>query len=440
MTDPEAVLAEFERAWRAGGPPPELPAAADPATYRELVLLDLEYRWRRYAAAAHDWLGPEVPPRLEEYAARPPGLAVDADLAGEEFRARHVWGDRPAAAEYAARFPPLAAELARTLPALLAEMTSEVPAPPAARPDPPAPPAAEPTTLGPYRLVARLGGGGLGVVYRGEHADTGAAVAVKVLRPDLLADREAVARLDREARLLAALDHPNLVRLVGVERGGGRVGLVMELVAGRTLLDRVRADGPPPPAEAVRVMGEVLTALAFIHGRGLVHRDVTPANLMTDAAGRTRLLDLGLAKVRADHARAAPPTRTRSSWITPQGVGVLGTPEYLAPELARGAAATPAADLYAAGCVAHFLATGAPPFAGGPAFRTLVRHATEPPPPLPPGHPLAGLAARLLAKAPADRPTAAAARAGLDHPTPTGGPPHPCVENTPANRGGHDWP
>ncbi len=414
MTDPEAVLLDFERAWRAGGPPPGLPAAADPATYRELVLLDLEYRWRRYAATAHDWLGPEVPPRLEEYAARPPGLAVDADLVGEEFRARHVWGDRPDPAEYTARFPHLSAELARSLPPLLAELAAEVHDPLAAAPaEPLAPPVAEPATLGPYRLVARLGGGGMGVVYRGEHADSGAVVAVKVLRPELVADREAVARLDREARLLAGLDHPNLVRLVGVERGGGRVGLVTELVEGRTLLDRVRAGGPLPPAEAVRVLRDVLAALAFVHDCGLVHRDVTPANLMTDPAGRTRLLDLGLAKVRADHARAAPPARGNSSWLTPQEVGLLGTPDYLAPELARGADAGPAADVYAAGCVAHFLVTGRPPFAGGPAFRTVLRHVTEPPPPLPAGHPLAELTARLLAKSPADRPTAAAARSAL---------------------------
>jgi len=412
----EQRVQDFERAWRGGEPPAvgEFAAGADAETVRELVALDLEYRWRRHGAAAGDWLGPERPPAVEGYARQLAGLDVSDELIAEEYRARRTWGDRPGAAEYRARFPDrphLPAGLART-DAELAREANAAPPPVGGRPAPDAP-AAPATRIGPYRVGEKIAGGATGTVYAATHAGTGGAAAVKVIHPHLLADAEARNRFDREARLLVGLDHPNVVRALAVEQVRGRSAVVMERVEGTDLGARVRGAGPMPVPAAAAVLAQMSEGLAYLHACGVAHRDVSPSNAMLSPDGRVRLIDFGLAKRAAHQSGGSAPGGSPSSWVTPSGVALFGTPDYVAPEAIRdNAAASPAADVYGLGGVAYFLLTGSPPFPAGSPLEKLFRHLAAAPPDVglrcpdaPPA--LRTAVARCLAKSPGDRPTAA---------------------------------
>jgi serine/threonine protein kinase len=412
----EQLVARFERAWRAGDPPDlaAFAASAPAPALRELVLLDLEYRWRGYRAAAADWLGPDLPPAVEEYARRFPRLDLDDELVAEEYRARAAWGDRPAAADYLARFPDRPALPAR-LAAVDAELLREQP--PLAGPVPaPAPEAGGGGSAG-YAVGRVIAAGATGTVYAAT-SPAGGEVAVKVIHPHLLADPEARGRFDREARLLGGVAHPNVVRVVAAERAGGRAVLVLEYVAGTDLARLVRRAGPLPVAAARDVLAQAADGLAHLHARGVAHRDVAPSNVMLDAAGRVRLVDLGLAK-RVGAADDPPPAGSHSSWVTPEGNVLFGTPDYVAPETVRDCvAAGPPADVYGLGAVGVFLLTGSPPFPAGTPLETLFHHLTTPPPDVAAGRPdvppgLADLLARCLAKDPARRPPAAAVAEAL---------------------------
>jgi hypothetical protein len=223
-------------------------------------------------------------------------------------------------------------------------------------------------------------------------------VAVKVLRPELADDQEAVSRLLGERDVLTGIDSPHLVPVRDVVVQGDAVAVVMDLAAGVDLRRLLRASPTQPPALACAIGAQVAAGLAAVHDAGVVHRDVKPENVLVDLsvtdAPFTRLTDFGLAGVVA----GAGASRT---------TGVVGTPEYLAPELAEGAPATPAADVYSLGIMLYELCAGRTPFAGGHPVAVL-RRQLEDPPLRPPGlpTPLWGLLSWMLDKVPARRPSA----------------------------------
>jgi eukaryotic-like serine/threonine-protein kinase len=248
--------------------------------------------------------------------------------------------------------------------------------------------------LGPYVLEEELGRGSMGTVYRATRDDR--EVALKVMRPELASDQTFRQRFDREGRIAASLTHPHLVEVVDAGEIEGLPYLASRLVSGRSLAQRIEQAGPIPDAELVRILSEAATALDVIHERGLVHRDVKPANVMLDADGHAALADFGLARGAADTVLTTPGH-------------VSGTVDYLAPELIRGEAATPATDVYALGCVAYECTSAAPPFAGKPVADAILAHLQEVP--AVPASPLGHAIVQALAKAPADRPPTATAYA-----------------------------
>jgi len=249
--------------------------------------------------------------------------------------------------------------------------------------------------LGPYRLDTVLGDGATGIVFRARHDRIDRTVALKVLRAELGDSDVFRKRFLREARVAAEVEHENLVPIVEAGEAGGRYYLAAHYVEGRTLDERL-TEGPFSLEELLRLVGEVGSGLDALHRRGLVHRDVKPSNVMLDAEGKALLTDFGLAKGPAYTVLTKPGH-------------VLGTLDYLAPELIRGEGAQAASDVYALGCVAFACIAGQPPFASANIFEVTVAHLGESPPDpcaerpdLPPALSEAVLAA--LAKDPAERP------------------------------------
>jgi serine/threonine protein kinase len=258
--------------------------------------------------------------------------------------------------------------------------------------------------LGPYRIEGRLGQGGMGIVFRARH-DDGRTVALKVLRDELAADDGYRQRLAHEARAAAEVDHPNLAPVLEAGEADGRLYLAVRYVDGRSLAERLAVGGPLAVGELVRLAADVAAGLDALQRRGIVHRDVKPANILLAADGTAVLGDFGLAKSRA--------------WTVLTRTGqVLGTANYLAPEVIRGQSATPLSDLYGLGCVLFECLAGASPFAGRGVLRVGMAHLQEEP-----GDPAAGrddvppalawTVRQALAKDPADRPPSAVALARM---------------------------
>jgi serine/threonine protein kinase len=259
--------------------------------------------------------------------------------------------------------------------------------------------------LGPYRIEGRLGHGGMGVVFRARHDGDGRTVALKVLRDELSADDEYKRRLAREARAAAEVDHPNLAPVLEAGEADGRVYLAIRYVDGRSLDERLRFDGPLDVADLVRLAADVGAGLDALHRQGIVHRDVKPANIMLATDGTAVLSDFGLAK------------GTAYTVLTKPGQ-ILGTLNYLAPELLRKQPAGPMSDLYSFGCVLFECLAGKAPFAGRGLLRVGMAHLEEEP-----GDPADGrddvpeavswTVRQALAKDPARRPTGAGALARM---------------------------
>ncbi|MBX3274347.1 MAG: serine/threonine protein kinase [Sandaracinaceae bacterium] len=226
---------------------------------------------------------------------------------------------------------------------------------------------------GRYRVEAELGRGGMGIVYRAAQLPLGRAVALKVLRAELVGDERARLRFEREARVASALAHPSAVTVFDFGEHAGAAFLVMELVEGPTLAAQLAA-GPLGVARALALGAELADVLAAAHAIGLVHRDLTPSNVVI-GEDRARVLDFGLAFLRAPAERGEASGR-----LTREGV-VVGTPEYLSPEQARGEDVGPPTDVYALGCLLHEMLTGRPPFAGSE-LEVLTKQMFAPPPPL----------------------------------------------------------
>jgi serine/threonine protein kinase len=214
-------------------------------------------------------------------------------------------------------------------------------------------------TLSHFKITAKLGEGGMGEVYRAEDTKLGREVAIKVLPAALTEDPERLARFEREAKVLASLSHPNIAGIYQIEEADGQQLLVMELVEGEDLTDRLRR-GPVPVDEAVGITSQVAEGLEAAHSRGIVHRDLKPANIKIAAGGQVKILDFGLAKAHEASEETSPDT-TRSPTLTAQmtqaGV-ILGTASYMAPEQARGQEADPRSDIWALGVVLYEMLIG----------------------------------------------------------------------------------
>ncbi|TYB55379.1 serine/threonine protein kinase [Nonomuraea sp. PA05] len=253
-----------------------------------------------------------------------------------------------------------------------------------------------------YVLLDEIGGGAMGTVWRARQRDTGELVAVKLLRDGLAGDSDLVLRFVQERNVMRALRHPHIVAVRDFVIEGDRLALIMDLVEGGDLRGLLRQRGTLPPAEAARLMAQVADALAVAHAVGVVHRDVKPGNVLIDAAtGQVRLTDFGVARI------VHGPGLTQTS-------AVIGTPAYLAPEVADGAAPSAAVDVYALGLILYELLAGRPPFVGDHPMALLRQHATAAPRRLPgmPG-PLWALVQACVLKDPAGRPSALAVAAAL---------------------------
>ena len=255
--------------------------------------------------------------------------------------------------------------------------------------------------LGHFRVLSKLGEGGMGVVYRARDEQLARDVAVKVLPAEQFDDRTARARLLREARSAAALNHPHICSVYEVGEDDGQAYIAMELVEGRALSD-VLAAGPLSPADVTRYGTQLADALAHAHGRGIVHRDLKSANIVIDTEDRPKILDFGLAKP-FRNTGFEEATRTAAT-LTEAGV-VSGTLAYMAPEQLRGVAADARSDIWALGVVLHEMASGARPFRADTGFALSSAILNEPPAPLPSSVPveLRAVVARCLEKDPARR-------------------------------------
>jgi len=233
-----------------------------------------------------------------------------------------------------------------------------------------------PASIGRYRIEAKLGEGGMGVVWRAHDPQLRRDVALKVLPDEMVADGVARARLLREARAAAALNHPNILTVYDVGEADGRVYIATEYVPGRALADALGAGGLSPAA-ALRMGGQIASALAHAHERGIVHRDVKPSNVLVTPAGDAKVLDFGIA------TRILTETsETRSLPLTVPGA-LVGTPVAMAPEQWRGVAADTRSDVWAFGALLQTMLTGRPPFRGDTVFALSTAICTTDPEPLP---------------------------------------------------------
>jgi serine/threonine-protein kinase len=229
------------------------------------------------------------------------------------------------------------------------------------------------TKLAHYEITSHLGTGGMGEVYQATDSRLGRSIAIKLLPEAFTHDAERVSRFEREARVLASLNHPNIAAIHGVEESGGRKFLVMELVPGETLAERIRR-GPIPVEESLEIAVQITEALEAAHEKGVIHRDLKPANIKVTPQGKVKVLDFGLAKAyqaETSHASLSN-SPTISIAATQQGI-ILGTAAYMSPEQARGREVDRRTDIFAFGAVLYEMLTGKQAFAGEDVTQTLAR-------------------------------------------------------------------
>ena len=228
--------------------------------------------------------------------------------------------------------------------------------------------------FGSYTIRSLLGVGGMGEVYRAHDETLGREVAIKVLSPAFTAEPDRRARFEREARMLATLNHPHIGAIYGVEEADGVRALVLELVEGETLAERIarpgRAPGSDAPglsvSEALTIARQIADALEAAHEKGIVHRDLKPANIKITPDGAVKVLDFGLAKVATPDSVGSDPSHSRAG-------AVFGTAAYMSPEQARGHNVDKRADIWAFGCVLFEMLTGRVAFAGDTASDTIAK-------------------------------------------------------------------
>ncbi|HZG36638.1 MAG TPA: Stk1 family PASTA domain-containing Ser/Thr kinase [Gaiellaceae bacterium] len=245
-----------------------------------------------------------------------------------------------------------------------------------------------------YRIVRKLGAGGMANVYLAEDQELGRRVAIKVLDDRHASDDQFVERFRREAQNAAGLSHPNIVSVYDRGEAEGSYYIAMEYVEGRTLKELIVARGPSPIGIAIDYTRQILSALKFAHRNGIVHRDIKPHNVIVDGDGRVKVMDFGIA-------------RAGASQMTEAG-SIIGTAQYLSPEQARGAVVDQGSDLYSTGIVLYELLTGSVPFSGDTPVEIAMKHLSQPPEPPSARRPeiprdLDYVVLRALAKDPAER-------------------------------------
>ena len=219
------------------------------------------------------------------------------------------------------------------------------------------------TTLGHYHVTALIGEGGMGQVWQATDTQLNRQVALKILPDAFAADPDRLARFTREAQVLASLNHPGIAAIYGIEESEGSRALVLELVEGPTLADRI-AQGAMPIEDALPIARQIAEALEAAHEAGVIHRDLKPANIKVREDGTVKVLDFGLAKALEPHASDPSDSPTMTAAATQQGV-ILGTAAYMSPEQAKGKTADRRADIWAFGCVLYEMLAGTRPFGGG---------------------------------------------------------------------------
>ena len=413
VLDSDSVLDHFERAWQSGSPPDIaefLPPAPQQSTGEdarrellgELVMIDLWYRWSRPPQGncglrivdcglktvfgqftihnPKSTMGclPDRP-CLEDYLRQYPELGpsdrLPVSLIGEEYRVRRRWGDRPDHESYRSRFSKQAAALEE----ILAEIDSEAVPDTAVPSEPTVPLPAEagaetassasgeqPSSgeaIGKYHVIGVLDEGGQAQVYRAVHPTLAKELVIKIARNPLRGNQADPGFLVAEGKVLAELEHPNLARIYDLDFHQGRPFLVMEYVRGRNLWQYARQQ-KPSPRESARLVAGVARALAVAHGRGVIHQDIKPANIIIDESEQPRVIDFGLARLR--HAWA-------DDSATPGSIS--GTVQYMAPEQARGQTdrVDQRSDVFALGAVLYYLLVGQAPFADRTAMDSLER-------------------------------------------------------------------
>ncbi len=220
-------------------------------------------------------------------------------------------------------------------------------------------------TISHYKVLEKIGEGGMGEVYRATDTKLNRDVALKILPEQFASDSQRMGRFQREAEVLASLDHPNIGQIYGIEEAGATKALVLQLIEGPTLADRI-AQGPIPVEEALKIALQITEGMEAAHEKGIIHRDLKPANIKITPEGQVKILDFGLAK--ALEGETPPDTNlsqspTLSNAATQAGV-ILGTAAYMSPEQARGEATDKRADIWAFGCVLFEMLTGRATFGG----------------------------------------------------------------------------
>jgi serine/threonine protein kinase len=218
------------------------------------------------------------------------------------------------------------------------------------------------TRIGPYEVVGSLGAGGMGEVYRARDSRLQRDIAIKILPTEFSQDAERLSRFEREARTLASLNHQNIAQVYGFEQTPDLSALAMEFVEGETLAVRIRRSGGAlATSEAIGIARQIVAALDAAHERGVVHRDLNPANVMLTPAGDVKVLDFGLAK---SAGRDADPSLSPTAHLLTETGAIVGTAAYMSPEQARGRATDKRGDIWAFGCVLYEMLTGHLAFPG----------------------------------------------------------------------------
>ena len=225
-----------------------------------------------------------------------------------------------------------------------------------------------------YRVLERIGGGGMGDVYRAEHKMMGREVALKVINKELVKHPASISRFRNEVRAAAKLSHPNIVSSYDAENVGDLHFLVMELVQGESLAERVNRDGPTPERTAINLVRQVANGLKAAFEAGMVHRDIKPQNLMLDESGVVKILDFGLARFEREQQIVSQGNQPTNAGLTGTHFAI-GTPDYIAPEQAKDStAADVRSDIYSLGCTLYFLLSGQVPFPAGDPLEKISQH------------------------------------------------------------------